>query len=1688
MAKEEKGDTFSSASDHDNGDEPVDDVSDVTLTASEEEAQDHLQLTPVSAVAALQSLQRRSSVTATPALTTPGDGPHDESLTPGKDLDLSAPSLPTSPPCDDNVARNLDDAQLGEQGPPMPPHPEDTEKVREIWLAAQEQATIGPSVEQNANQSVGSSRSGTHSGGGKQMSEPTVNSVQSPSAAHTSVEQGASSMHGCDLLEKIAKEISHLEEDFRIDSEEEDDGDLNAQLGVHRGIDFAALGIENEEIDDDNLHDRGCFTSTRPTGVTKLMDRDYLEARTAIIKSLQPGESKPIVPLNAHREPSKAPAKKPAHTFVTPKGNYMKKTAASQGHETTKKWSPKKRKTKKPKKAAGDLQAAGSPREKGSVRDEESTPASPSEQDKLEEQALDEARQQKLQERVRKESLLQQTEGHRVCLTSKDVPGKVIACQPNKLQSELQTAVDDAPCSPHRPELRLVAPMTSPNGREGRPVSAEAQPDARAQATTGISGGAADDGSFRVGLAFGGKDDPVGHTEPYAEMWHISRKEKERMRQLKEAKLEELRRLSQLVQDHRHLYVTSQARLQDGAYPEELPDDEDLQRGIRRLLELSEECQQAHALSSQRRELLAERVRQSGEEEAAQTESPKRREKQDRQQILQKLFEEKNRQALASWVADTSAPQPKEAKADPSESSAPLTRTAGPAAARPGPEGEGTRQRPPAAASSEPKAKTRKPATPKTAAPVSPSPVATEYDGPKPWREVASKPDRRSAAFSNSGCRLYGQGVLSQRRKDTWAQEEKQRLQAWLESTEECTFSPQISDFAHTHTGGRPSDEALKARDPKKWEELQKRYGDLDMKECTFQPRLNSRSVEMVSDKGRDSESPLAPHERLHLEKVERARRRQQLQEMGVTMSTCSGRLSGELEPVPRGAARSQDAKTLDRLVYSKRDTVATIEKVRAEIQKVREKTLFKPHILTKERPSSSAFPPDADFHTRLYEQGRSSMQGKEMAQEEVARSLREASNVSHYIDKNSDYLVQQLRSNKIRAIFDALDTKGEGVFTVEDIHDLLIDCAKGVVVAPHVQISDSTAMPLTVVMLDLLPVLDSANHQQFTLQTFTEVVSHYLKLQGPSQYLVPDRRRPTQGAAHDSRQRTSGRRTQSDGSTYDDDLSTTFRPVLNRRSMELMEEKALAASQTSKAVPRVADLHREKQAWVEKRERLRADKMADEMRECTFQPNADRQRRPRRAPPAEGSPTGDAAAEGASDAAPRKPPDDREAAKKVEFEPADPGSAITQEPSPQLRVGPLPPASTSPAGLSDESTSPCFSLPTPGWMRVDSPVGADGGQALPPPHLSLTASHTATSGPQLRPKGVPPRSPARHLREPQAAPVATADHSSSSPSPQAGISLEQVMQNYLTVAERVWPDTTGEGAVDFSPLSSGVPLKECNPEKVKDAIRAGPIPKVTEIPQRIPLAEAEALADGTRTSPGPEQDAARGPIPFNPWSASPTAQMTSGHQHLLGHRSAEHVNTAVVEQQPGSESPKDDPELLHMIARYRSNFGSPSSYGPGPTTPPLIVDPPLGLPVAPYHEEHPQHPEHASMPANLTPVVQSPQVADCALQSPFSPLPPPGPPGDVAAESADRSSGRRSHPTSLPPRASGGHLSRHSAEMAFVLDVDLPEAVCGVLPPDKHCATTEGTDISEFGANLMRKQLSTSTGLLDQLCAQLSA
>ena len=223
-------------------------------------------------------------------------------------------------------------------------------------------------------------------------------------------------MNGNDLLEKITQQITDLEEDYFKGSDTDGDDFSGPVDGSYR----QPLSPGDYSSPNYGAAITGDFVSARPTGVTKSMDKDYLEARMAILDSLKKGEP---MPTRKTQPPSLAKAAKPTKLQANSEpAHHLKSTACSNGHTADK---IKKKKKITPKTKAGKL-----------------TPPQPKPDESSEADALDPikmelvaARKRKLEERARKEAIrnaleLRQTEEHRISLTSKDVPGKVCTFLP----------------------------------------------------------------------------------------------------------------------------------------------------------------------------------------------------------------------------------------------------------------------------------------------------------------------------------------------------------------------------------------------------------------------------------------------------------------------------------------------------------------------------------------------------------------------------------------------------------------------------------------------------------------------------------------------------------------------------------------------------------------------------------------------------------------------------------------------------------------------------------------------------------------------------------------------------------------------------------------------------------------------------------------------------------------------------------------------------------------------------------------------------------------------------------------------------------------------------------------------------------------------------------------------------------
>ena len=105
---------------------------------------------------------------------------------------------------------------------------------------------------------------------------------------------------------------------YLMGSDEDKDEDTTFEDGQYGGASSQQWLLMDRHSDAETKeeHDARPLATARPTGIAKSMDKDYLEARTALLWSLQSGNPVPIAPEKA------APWRGPSS-----KGGYLKPTA-----------------------------------------------------------------------------------------------------------------------------------------------------------------------------------------------------------------------------------------------------------------------------------------------------------------------------------------------------------------------------------------------------------------------------------------------------------------------------------------------------------------------------------------------------------------------------------------------------------------------------------------------------------------------------------------------------------------------------------------------------------------------------------------------------------------------------------------------------------------------------------------------------------------------------------------------------------------------------------------------------------------------------------------------------------------------------------------------------------------------------------------------------------------------------------------------------------------------------------------------------------------------------------------------------------------------------------------------------------------------------------------------------------------
>ncbi|PRW39076.1 expressed ef-hand domain-containing isoform A [Chlorella sorokiniana] len=302
---------------------------------------------------------------------------------------------------------------------------------------------------------------------------------------------------------------------------------------------------------------------------------------------------------------------------------------------------------------------------------------------------------------------------------------------------------------------------------------------------------------------------------------------------------------------------------------------------------------------------------------------------------------------------------------------------------------------------------------------------------------------RTAGAYRNYGERLYVEGRLDAMRKEQMAarqkeEEERAELEAY-------SFRPTISKLARqikaseAVLGGpgaayqrlyqRASDCTVKRQE--RMAAIRREQDEAEIKECSFRPQINAKSARMVE--GRQQilrETRLPGYEQLYNDSMRRRLKLEALAQLPPEEATFRPRVNtssvvlkrlmeGREGEVPLGGSDDVATRLLERgRRYQEKLAAAQREAEEAPRDPATGRPLFQPK--TYRPPSYDRNPDGAPIGERLYSiKAEWDDKAARLRREQERRAARDAA--STYVNNKSEKLVDRLKRERFRAVFDYL-------------------------------------------------------------------------------------------------------------------------------------------------------------------------------------------------------------------------------------------------------------------------------------------------------------------------------------------------------------------------------------------------------------------------------------------------------------------------------------------------------------------------------------------------------------------------------------------------------------------------------------------------------------------------------------------
>ncbi|GFH16201.1 PFU domain-containing protein, partial [Haematococcus lacustris] len=331
------------------------------------------------------------------------------------------------------------------------------------------------------------------------------------------------------------------------------------------------------------------------------------------------------------------------------------------------------------------------------------------------------------------------------------------------------------------------------------------------------------------------------------------------------------------------------------------------------------------------------------------------------------------------------------------------------------------------------------------------------------WISQEMMRDRTHGPFDNYGEMLYAEGLEAaavQRSKASMVRAEREAREL-----DGVTFAPEITQLAKTLWSGgdldaQPAWQRLsinkQAKMMERIRDLQKQREDGEMRQCTFKPKINRHSANLMSERSEALKVlQVSAHDQLFQDAQRRQAKLSELQSWlpdDVTFApqinrtgTAAAHLRHSLDALGLqkraeggagdGSPGTADvrASVVDRLYMNYEKTKAKLEGKREQlngpVDPVTGRQLYKPAVGRGPR-NVARNQEGLSIGEYLYTNGMELVSKKEMALEEEREAERAAANLRH-ANSTSEKLYAQLRAKRFSQIFEYLDEAGDGMLDI---------------------------------------------------------------------------------------------------------------------------------------------------------------------------------------------------------------------------------------------------------------------------------------------------------------------------------------------------------------------------------------------------------------------------------------------------------------------------------------------------------------------------------------------------------------------------------------------------------------------------------------------------------------------------------